>query len=141
MNLQAVKDFTTLLNTTAEDHAWTIPTTVIDYTAHILADKLDKNPWQPEPSYAEQYLQLRSWEQARALGDTCFFTRALFPELKQRRGIGADYYVFIGQGSYNRVLAERDIEAVRLINQHFEFLAEVVWTAIRAQGSFRSMWD
>jgi hypothetical protein len=122
-------------------HGWLIPTPVVEFTTSILVDKLDKNPWQPNPSYAEQYMQIRTREQALALGNTCWFTRAVFPELMKKRGINEDYYVLIGKSCYERVLQAGEVPTVRTLYTHFEFIAETAYTAIRHNGEFREMWD
>ena len=98
-------------------------------------------PWQPEPSYAEAYLKLKTPAQALELGDTCFFTRSVFPELMNRRGLSSDYFVQLGQGSYSFVLNYNELPHIRAIRDNFEFLAEVVHTAVRYHGHWRSMWE
>ena len=137
----AHKEIKKILDECNEQHGWLIPATVVEYTAAILVDKLDKNPWQPEPSYAEQFMQIRTRRQALELGNTCWFTRAVFPELLSRRGIKEDYYVTIGRSCYERVLQEGEVPTVRTLYTHFEFIAETAYTAIRHSGEFREMWD
>ena len=136
----ALKEFRLLIQETLTTQGWDLPQPVINYCVSILVDKLDKNPWDPQPSYAEQYMTIRTTEQARLLGDTCFFARAVFPDYMQRRGINSSYFVQLGNGCYSRVLHVHDVPAIREINQHFEYIAEMVWTAVRAEGGFRSMW-
>lgn len=139
-NTTAVQGIRDILQHTVQAHSWQIPPTVFDYTVRILAEKVDQMPWQPTPSYAEAYMMMRTPHQALTLGNTCFFTRAVFPEMGQRRGIGSDYYVQLGQGSYNMVLQHSAMPHIRVMRDHFEFLAEVVYTAVRLNGEFRSMW-
>lgn len=141
MNRTAIKGLRDILTETYEQQGWSIPNTVVDYETKLFAEHIDRVPWQPEPSYAERYLQIRTVEDAWRLADTCFFTRAVFPELGERRGIKSSYYVDLGQGCYGRVLQEVHVEAVELMCKHFEFLAEAAYTAIRHYGSFRTMWD
>lgn len=141
MNPTAVAGIKNLLKETYDVHGWEIPEYVVKYQADVLAAKIDKNPWQPEPSYAEQFMQIRTMAQALDLGNTCWFTRAVFPELGERRGIKSSYYVDLGQGCYELVLRYSDAPAVRALHRHFEFLAEAAYTAIRLNGEFRSMWD
>jgi hypothetical protein len=140
-NSQAVTGIKNILIETNQLHGWAIPSTVVLWQAELFAEKIDKNPWQPEPSYAERYLSIRSIQEARDLGNTCFFTRSVFPELGQRRGINSSYYVQLGQGCYDYILQRCDNPTVELVNKHFEFLAEAAYTAIRSYGDFRSMWD
>lgn len=141
LNYTAINGFRDILEETCTRQGWTIPPSTLDYTVRILADKLDKNPWQPEPSYAERYLTIKTPAEALDLGNTCWFTRAVFPELLERRGLKASYFVELGQGCYSLVLKTQEHPAVRTLCTHFEFTAEVVHTAVRNHGHFREMWD
>lgn len=86
-------------------------------------------------------MQLRTAAAARAFGDLCFFTRAVFPEVMERRGLKSSYFVDLGQSAYTMALTASDLAHIRMIRDHFEFLAEVVYTAMRMNGDFRSMWE
>lgn len=141
MNHCALKGFEDILTETLELQGWEIPNPVVEYTVRLLAEKIDQNPWQPQPSFAERYMTIRSVADAQLLGDTCFFTRALFPEIGIRRGINSSYYVDMGQGCYAYVIKNKPNKALKQMHDHFEFLAEVVWTSIRAHGHFRSLWN
>lgn len=140
-NTIAVNGIRDILIETNERHGWRIPEYVIDYEARVLASKIDRNPWQPEPSYAERYMTLRTPTEALELANTCWFTRAVFPELKRKHGIQSSYYVQLGETCYAMVLKHSDFPAVRALQKNFEFLAETAYTAIRHYGDFRSMWD
>ena len=141
MNKFTYNSFKQLLEETLETQGWTMPTTVLNYTATVLADYANRPRWQPEPSYAERYMTIRTAQEAQALGDCCWFTRAVFPELLERRGISASYYVQLGEGCYDRVYRVMPDPAIKHMRDHFEFIAEMALTAVRAQGGFRSMWD
>ena len=130
-----------ILVETYDLHGWSIPQHIINYQVQIFANMLAKNPWEPEPSYAERYLQLRTAREALELANTCYFTRSVFPELKMRRGIQPSYYVQLGQSCYDMVLQTSTQPTLRLMRDHFEFLAECAYTAIRHWGDFREMWD
>ncbi len=130
-----------ILDECYEQQGWTIPPAIRDYQCQILTQRLDRPNWQPQPSYAEQYLTIASRSAALALAETCWFTRAVFPELGERKGLSSSYYVDIGQRCYDRVLKEQYNTVVELMRDHFEFLAECTYTAIRMNGEFRSMWD
>ena len=140
-NTIAVNGIRDILNETNDRHGWIIPDYVIDYEARVLASKIDRNPWQPEPSYAERFMTLRSAKEALELANTCWFTRAVFPELKRQHGINSTYYVQLGSSCLEMVLKHTDMPAVRVLHKNFEFLAETAYTAIRCYGDFRSMWD
>jgi len=141
MNKTALNGFKDILTDTLKLQGWEIPSPVVTYTVQILANKVDKNSWQPEPSYAEKYMTIKSIFDAQELGDTCFFTRAIFPEIGNKRGINPSYYVDMGQGCYSYVLRVCPDPAIKQIRDHFEFLAEVVWTSIREFGHFRPLWE
>lgn len=141
MNKSALIGFKDILNETLETNGWELPNPVVEYTVNLLVEKIDKNPWLPEPSFAERYMTLKSAVEAQDLGDTCFFTRAIFPELGNRHGIASSYYVSIGQGCYSYAYKIVPDPAVKHMRDHFEFLAEVVWTSIRAYGYFRPLWN
>jgi hypothetical protein len=141
VNQYAVTAIRSLLEETNQRQGWQIPDMVTEYLALLFAEKIDKNPWQPEPSYAEQFMTLKSARAALALGNTCFFTRSVFPELKQRRGINMSYYTQLGQSCYAWAVKAGTAPAVEIINRHFDFLAECSYTAIRLNQEFRSMWD
>lgn len=141
MNKTALKGFEDILKETLEYQGWVVPNPVVDYTVQLLADKLDKNPWQPTPSFAERYMSIKNIFDAQELGDTCFFVRAIFPELGNRRGISSSYYVDMGQGCYSYFLKMCPDPAVKQMRDNFEFLAEIVWTSVREFGHFRPLWD
>jgi hypothetical protein len=130
-----------ILVETNSSQGWTIPNYVLDWEARVLADRIDRSTWQPEPSYAECYMTIRTPGAAIELGNTCWFTRAVFPELGTRRGIDSSYYVQLGQGCFELALKHCDNPTLRTLCKNFEFLAETVYTAIRCNGDFRSMWD
>lgn len=140
-NTVAVTGIRDILVETNERHGWAIPDYVVNYEARVLASKIDRNPWQPEPSYAERFMMLRTITEALELANTCWFTRAVFPELKLRHGVNPSYYVQLGSSCYEMVLKHNDMPAVRTLHKNFEFLAECAYTAIRHYGDFRSMWD
>lgn len=140
-NVTAINGISEILRETVTAHGWMIPEPVFKYTVKILAEKVTEMPFTPEPSYAEAYLKLRTPTEALKLGNTCFFTRSVFPELLERRGIKDSYFVELGQGSYSMVLKYTDWPHIRVIRDNFEFLAEVVHTAIRTNGEFRSLWE
>lgn len=137
----AYKEFRSLLQECIERQGWLLPEQTANYATAILVDKLDKNPWTPEPSYAEAYLTTKSPLALVALGDTCWFTRAIFPELGERRGITSSYYVDLGTSCYARARKHMTNPTLEQMERHFEFLAEVAYTAVWSRGEFRSMWD
>jgi hypothetical protein len=137
----AIKEFRNLIKECCERQGWQLPETVIDYAGSILAEKIDKNPWYPEPSYAEAYMKTTDCMALIALGNTCWFTRAVFPTLGARRGISQSYWVELGTGCYARARGQIENPVLEHMQKHFEFLAEVAYTAVWSKGGFRSMWE
>lgn len=137
----AAKELESILLECLERQGWSMPEAIVKRTVNILVNKIDKNPWQPEPSYAEVYLKISTPQALLALGDTCFFTRAVFPELGSRHGINSSYYVQLGQSCYDRFLKHTVSPTVEQLRDHFEYIAEMVYTAVWSKGDFRSMWD
>lgn len=140
----AKREIFKILQETNTRQGWSIPEHLVSYEADILANKLDKNPWQPEPSYAERYLTVTRVQELLELAETCWFTRAVFPELGERRGISSSYYVQLGESCYDRALRHLDTantQTLELMKRNFEFLAETAYTAIRLNQEFREMWD
>ena len=137
----AVRAIKQILTDTNDLHGWAIPNYVLDYESRILADRINKPNWRPEPSYAEQFMTMRTVDQALNLANICWFTRAVFPELGERKGIQASYYVQMGQSCYAWAQKTAPSPTLNLMCEHFEFLAECTYTAIRHYGDFRSMWD
>lgn len=136
-----VRMFQQLLDNCYSSHGWAIPSHITHYQARILAQMIDQPQWRPEPSYAERYFQIRTPSEAIELGDVCWFTRAVFPELGTGRGITPTYYAQLGASCYERALKYSQLPTIAVLARHFEFLAEAAYTAVRLNGEFRSMWD
>ena len=129
------------MSDTLTRQGWNIPKKLQQHMVEVLVNKIDQNPWQPQPSYAEQYMTVQTVEAIMALGDTCWFTRAVFPDIGAKKGISSSYYTDLGQGCYDRVLARTGHNtSIQQLRDHFDFLAEVAWTVIHSQGDFREMW-
>ena len=139
--MQAQRAIQNILNETYAAQGWAIPSYIVSFQSTVLADKIDKNPWQPEPSYAERYLTIKTLNEALELANTCWFTRAVFPELGSNRGINSSYYVDMGTACYEMVAKRTEQLVAQQMAKNFEFLAEAAYTAIRHYGEFRSMWD
>lgn len=131
----------TVLEECCERQGWVMPIDVIDYCAHVLYDHVNRPDWQPKPSYAEQFMTMRTVKQAMLLGNECWFARAVFPDMMKKRGVNSSYYVAMGTSCFDRVLTANNNPTVRKLRDHFEFTAEVAWTAIHAKGELRSMWE
>lgn len=134
--------FNQLFHETLTYQGWMVPKSLQRNMISILISKADKPNWKPTPSYAQMYVTAQTPQALKSLGDTCWFTRAVFPQLGERRGISSSYYTGLGQGCYSRLLQFTGPDnSLEMMIRHFDFLAEVAWTVIHSQGRFREMWD
>lgn len=114
---------TTLVTDCEQTTGTDLPTTIKLYTISILAERLNTPNWQPDPSWAERYLTLRTAHEAKQLGDTALFAVAVFPTLGNRRGISKNYYTSIGQGAYSKAAEKLNEHLYLQLSEHFEFVA------------------
>ena len=137
----ARREIRQILTDTWHRQGWAIPDVITDYETEVLYKMLDRVPWQPEPSYAERYMALKSVKEYVEFGDVCWFTRAVFPQCLERRGIKDTYFTQLGQSAWDRAVQLTGNPVLTLMRDHFEWTAETAYTAIHAEGEFRSMWD
>jgi UV DNA damage repair endonuclease len=130
-----------ILTDTWQRQGWQVPDHITNYETQILASMLNRVPWQPEPSYAERFLTIRTVEEYIDFGNVCWFTRAVFPQCLERRGMTESYFVQLGQSAYDTALKRIDSPIIEQMRDYFEWTAEMAYTAIHAEGEFRSMWD
>lgn len=129
-----------LLRDCCEQHGWQLPHQCLLYMTQVLSDHMNKPDWQPQPSYAEAFMRVNTVLGYNALANECWFARAVFPTLLSRRGLNASYFVQMGQTCFDQVYSRSGNEIAATMRDHFEFLAEVAWTTVHAQGEWRSMW-
>ena len=122
-----MKDFYTsafysVVKETQESSRYTLPVGIESYVVMLLADNLDKPNFLPESTFAESYLKLRNSRDAKALGDTCLFVTGVFPDY----GIDQDYYIGIGQSSYNSISYGMNKDLFNDLSKHFKFLRHFI---------------
>ena len=139
--LFAHREIRRILTDTWDRQGWSVPDTITDYEVQVLADMLQRVPWQPTPSYAERYMQLRSTQECIDFGNVCWFTRAVFPQCLERRGISDRYFTELGQSAWERAVKDTGNPVIEQMLAHFEWTAEMTYTAIHAHGEFRSCWE
>jgi hypothetical protein len=139
--LFAQKEIRRILTDTWDRQGWSVPDTVTDYETQILLEMLARVPWQPEPSYAERFLRIKTVNECVEFGNVCWFTRAVFPQCLERRGLGERYFTELGQSAWDRVIQRTGNPVLTLMRDHFEWTAEMTYTAIHAHGEFRSIWE
>ncbi len=111
-----------LVKETQETSGYTLPVELESYVVMLLADKVDKPNFLPETSFAESYLELRNSRDAKSLGDNCLFVTGVFPTY----GIDIDYYIGVGQSSYNRISYGMNKELFDSLSIHFRFLRKFI---------------
>ena len=111
-----------LVKETQETSGYTLPVELESYVVMLLADKVDKPNFLPETSFAESYLELRNSRDAKSLGDNCLFVTGVFPTY----GIDINYYIGIGQSSYNRISYGMNKELFDSLSIHFRFLRKFI---------------
>ena len=111
-----------LVKETQETSGYTLSVELESYVVMLLADKVDKPNFLPETSFAESYLELRNSRDAKSLGDNCLFVTGVFPTY----GIDIDYYIGIGQSSYNRISYGMNKELFDSLSIHFRFLRKFI---------------
>jgi len=98
-----VDAFLSVVKETKEQTGYELPETVETYVVMLLANNIEKTSFLPEKTFAETYLNLKNYRDAKSLGDTCLFVSGVFPEYGSRYGITKQYYVSIGSSSYETV--------------------------------------
>ena len=121
-----------LVKETQETSGYTLPVELESYVVMLLADKVDKPNFLPETSFAESYLELRNSRDAKSLGDNCLFVTGVFPTY----GIDIDYYIGIGQSSYNRISYGMNKELFDSLSIHFRFLRKFINLTTSYDSSF-----
>lgn len=137
----AQREIRRILTDTWHRQGWQVPEAVTNYECHVLLSMLDRVPWQPEPSYAERYLKIRSINEAIEFGNVCWFTRAVFPDCLKRRGLKESYFTELGQSSWDRAIRITNDATLIMMRDYFDWTAEMTYTAVHSEGEFRSLWD
>ena len=97
----------------------------------LLSDFVDRENIPPELTFAEMFLNLKSQQQAKQLGDTCLFVAGAFPRFKAKHGITRKYYQDIGSTSYEMASAMNE-ELFPTLAKHFVFLSEFIEIAVNS---------
>ena len=113
-----------------------LPKPITIYCTAILADKLDKPLWEPQPTWAERYLTMKSAQDAKDLGDTALWAVGICPTYLTRRGMNRSYYVQIGQGAYSKAADELNTELYTLLSTHFLYISEFLKQCVSIQQDY-----
>jgi hypothetical protein len=114
--------FYDIVRETQDTHGYELPVHLESYVVMLLANYVERPNFLPSNSFAESYLNLNKRMDAKTLGDTCLFVSGVFPNYGKKNGLGKDYYVNIGQGSYGSMYGQLFEE----LSVHFNFLSEFI---------------
>ena len=101
--MTAEQQFRELVHEHSQRVGWLAPELLLDYLAQILAERLDRPDFIPQPTFAEAYLKLYSRYQPgvyREFADSTLIFCSLLPDYGQRRGLNMDYYATLGISTY-----------------------------------------
>jgi|694.fasta_scaffold112001_1 hypothetical protein len=117
-------------------YGFEFPEYVENYISTLLADHVEKSDWYPKPSVAENYLTIRTANDAKHLGDECLFLCGVFPFYGQRKGLSTEYYVSIGSTSYKIASQTLHPELFECLSKNFEFASKFINLALRETNYF-----
>jgi hypothetical protein len=118
--------FHDLAQETRRSYGFELPGDVEQYVVLLLADHVKRPDWVPNPSFAEAHLNMRTSQEAKALGDECLFLCGVFPRFGARRGLDLDYYATIGSNSYSRASRTLHAELFEDLSRHFRVISKFI---------------
>lgn len=127
--------FFSIVKETQDKHGYDLPFDIEVYVTMLLASYVDKPNFLPKNTFAESYLKLQYpyGSKAKTLGDICLFTTGVFPEYGSAKGLSNDYFVNIGQSSYDLARDLLNDELFLDLRNHFVFLKDFITVCIRDQ--------
>lgn len=111
-----------IVRDTQDTHGYELPNHLEAYIVMLLAHHVERPFFEPDSSFAEKYLQLKTNRTAKELGDTCLFVSGVFPTYGRRKGLRKSYYTNIGISSYSQIQSELFSE----LALHFDFLSNFI---------------
>ena len=108
-----------------------LPEPIEAYVVMLLASHVDKPDFLPE-TFGTTFMQLKTANQAKELGDTCLFVAGVFPSIGERKGLKRRYYQDIGSTSYEMVAGARHPELFNTLATHFNFLSEFIEVTVHS---------
>ena len=108
-----------------------LPEPIEAYVVMLLASHVEKPDFLPE-TFGTTFMQLKTSNQAKELGDTCLFVAGVFPSIGERKGLKRRYYQDIGSSSYEMVAGARHPELFNTLATHFDFLSEFIETTVHS---------
>lgn len=126
--------------THADRMGFSAPEPLLGYLADVLDTRLTQVELQPQPSFAERYLELYLDPEPRAIrdyADTCLVWVSLVPEAGTRRGISMDYYATLGISSYYAVGDLTDDPRMIQLGNWFYYLQKFLYSALHTSSDLR----
>ena len=115
-----------------------LPEPIEAYVVMLLASHVDKPDFLPE-TFGTTFMQLKTANQAKDLGDTCLFVAGVFPSIGERKGLKRRYYQDIGSTSYEMVAGARHPELFNTLATHFNFLSEFIEVTVHSSKHVQSI--
>ena len=115
-----------------------LPEPIEAYVVMLLASHVEKPDFLPE-TFGTTFMQLKTSNQAKELGDTCLFVAGVFPSIGERKGLKRRYYQDIGSSSYEMVAGDRHPELFNTLALHFNFLSEFIEVTINSSKHMQNI--
>jgi hypothetical protein len=115
-----------------------LPEPIEAYVVMLLASHVDKPDFLPE-TFGTTFMQLKTANQAKDLGDTCLFVAGVFPSIGERKGLKRRYYQDIGSSSYEMVAGARHPELFNTLATHFNFLSEFIEVTVHSSKHMQNI--
>jgi hypothetical protein len=115
-----------------------LPEPIEAYVVMLLASHVEKPDFLPE-TFGTTFMQLKTSNQAKELGDTCLFVAGVFPSIGERKGLNRRYYQDIGSSSYEMVAGARHPELFNTLALHFNFLSEFIEVTINSSKHMQNI--
>jgi hypothetical protein len=115
-----------------------LPEPIEAYVVMLLASHVEKPDFLPE-TFGTTFMQLKTSNQAKELGDTCLFVAGVFPSIGERKGLKRRYYQDIGSSSYEMVAGDRHPELFNALATHFNFLSEFIEVTINSSKHMQNI--
>lgn len=110
---------------------------LLTYLADLLAERLDRVDFIPEPSFAERYLELYSCQRLsefKDYADSSLFFVSLLPKYGQRRGLDLEYYANLGISVYYTLGDLSKDQRYTQLGNWFYHLQKFLYTALHARS-------
>tara|TARA_B110000090_G_scaffold85403_1_gene97082 strand:+ start:397 stop:822 length:426 start_codon:yes stop_codon:yes gene_type:complete len=123
---------------TSATRGYDLPEPIEAYVVMLLASHVEKPDFLPE-TFGTTFMQLKTSNQAKELGDTCLFVAGVFPSIGERKGLKRRYYQDIGSSSYEMVAGDRHPELFNTLALHFNFLSEFIEVTVHSSKHMQNI--